>query len=357
MEASQNILISPLNWGLGHASRIIPVIDYCLKSGKKVVLAGNGASIELLKSKYPDLVFVNIPSPSMHYGAKKAMGFSFYFCVFLMIINLIRERHLTAKAIKAHKIDTIISDNRPGVFSRKIKSIYITHQVNVFCSLKGGFFSSLYTKIHRQIINVYNYCWIPDIEGESNISGRLSKNNYYPALSYIGPISRFSVLEPETLNKNEYDVVCIVSGPEPQRSILEHLLIKKFSGTDKTTLIIRGLPESKEKLTDKGNISFINHCNDQEFLHYINSAEYIVCRSGYSSVMDLIVTGNTALLIPTPGQPEQEYLAEYLSGKFGFTSVLQDMFPVFDLKKANTVKTNGVFYNMDAMKKILDLHL
>lgn len=357
MKASQNILISPLNWGLGHASRVIPVIDYCLKSGKKVVLAGNGASIELLKNKYPDLVFANIPSPSMHYGTRKAMGVSFYFCVFLMILNLIRERYLTAKAIRTHKIDTIISDNRPGVFSRKVKSIYITHQVNVFCSLKGGFFSRLYTKIHRRIIKAYDYCWIPDTEGESNISGRLSKNNYKPAPGYIGPISRFSVLQPADLHKNKYDIVCIVSGPEPQRSILEHILIKKFKDTEGTTLIIRGLPESKEQLITEGNVSFINHCNDKEFLHYINSAGHIVCRSGYSSVMDLIVTGNSALLVPTPGQPEQEYLAEYLSGKFGFLSVSQDMLSCFDLKNVNAVKTNQSFYDVDAMKKVLDLHL
>jgi hypothetical protein len=357
MKTSQNILISPLNWGLGHASRIIPIIDYCLKSGKKVILAGNGASIELLKNEYPDLIFIHIPSPAMHYGKKKAMGFSFYFCAFLMALNLSRERYLIAKAIKLHKIDTIISDNRPGIFSRKVKSIYITHQVNVFCSLKGGTFSKLYTKFHKHIIKKYNYCWIPDTEGEFSISGRLSKNDYLPALNYIGPLSRFSVLTPEFLYKNKYDIVCIISGPEPQRNILEHLLIKKFRDNVNTTLIIRGLPESKEQLAPEGNVSFKNHCKDSEFLYYINTAKFIVCRSGYSSVMDLIVTRNPALLIPTPGQPEQEYLAEYLSGKFGFLSVTQSMLSCFDFGNTNSIRSHELFYDKDALKKTLDLHL
>ncbi len=357
MGESKNILISPLNWGLGHASRIIPIIDYCLNSGKTIILGGNGDAISLLKKKYPELKCVYIPAPAMHYGKKRAMGISFYFRIFLMIANLIRERFITARIIQKYDIDTIISDNRPGIYSRKVKSIYITHQVNIFCSPNGGFFSKLYTNIHKRIISKYNFCWVPDLDQENNISGKLSKNDYKPSLHYVGPLSRFSTIKSITCKNTKFNIVCIVSGPEPQREIFEQILIRKFKNSTNKTLIIRGLPDSKEKLKSIGNLSFENHCNDADFLHYLNTAEIIVCRSGYSSVLDLIITGNNAILVSTPGQPEQEYLAKYLNRKHGFNSIEQSEICDYNFENLHRQRSSKQIYKDDTLKNILDLQL
>jgi uncharacterized protein (TIGR00661 family) len=350
-------LISPLNWGLGHASRIIPIIDYCLKSGKHVVIAGNGSSLELLKMKFPQLKYEHIPSPAMQYGIKSALNFNFYIHAILMFINILRERIFTKRIIRKHKIDTIISDNRPGVFNRKIKSIYITHQINIYRSLKEDKFSQIMSRINYRIIKQYNYCWSPDFEAHTTLAGRLSKNNTNSLVNYIGPLSRFSLAQSNGKFLKKYEVVCIVSGPEPPRKFFEQLLVSKFSNSTFKTLIIRGLPNEERQMRAIGNVEFLNHCTDEEFLYLINSASHIICRSGYSSVMDMIVTCKNAILIPTPGQPEQEYLAIHLNGKYGFTCMSQNDFASANIEEITNCRSEALFYDKEALKKVLDLHL
>jgi len=359
LEKSQNILISPLNWGLGHASRIIPIIDYCLNSGKNVVIAGNGVSLDLLKNKYPDLTTVNLPAPTLHYGNKRAISLRLVIKVLFMLINFRKERRLTKRIIRQYNIDTIISDNRPGVYSSRVKSIYITHQVSIFISARSGLLSAIFSKFHQNIIAKYDYCWVPDFEGENSLAGRLSSNVKDLQLFHIGPLSRFAIKgyswEPTKIV--EYKIVCIISGPEPQRSSFETLVISKLQNTKHNSLIIRGLPNTETTLKSIANVSFLNHCDDNQFYNYLQSADLIICRSGYSSIMDIFAIGKNALIIPTPGQPEQEYLAEYLSGKYGFIGMSQNEFAHADLSTVDFPKQSQNEYDNSALKKILDLQL
>lgn len=359
MNKSQNILISPLNWGLGHASRIIPIIDYCLNSGKNVIIAGNGASLDLLKNKYPDLTTVNLPAPTLHYGNKRAISIRLVINVFFMLINLCKERRLTKRIIRQYNIDTIISDNRPGVYSSKVKSIYITHQLSIFISARTGLLSAILSKVHQKIIAKYDYCWVPDFEGENSLAGRLSSNVKNLQLFHIGPLSRFATKGHswETTKTVENKIVCILSGPEPQRSAFETHVISKLQDTKHNSLIIRGLPNLETSLKNFANVSFLNHCDDNQFYNYLQSADLIICRSGYSSIMDIFAIGKNALIIPTPGQPEQEYLAKYLSGKYGFIGMSQNEFAHADLSTIEFPKTTQNEYDGHALKKILDLHL
>jgi uncharacterized protein (TIGR00661 family) len=354
---SKNILISPLNWGLGHASRLMPIIDYCIENGKNVIIAGNGESLSLLKNKYPNLISETIPAPKMKYGRKRAINIVFIFRSLLMIANILRERIYTRNLIKKYKIDTIISDNRPGIWSRKLKTIYISHQLNVFTGKSQNLSGKFLSFMHRRIIKKYTHCWIPDYENELSIAGRMSQNNQNLKLNYIGILSRFVESSKAIASNQEYKIVCIASGPEPQRSILEEICLELLNKLGHKSLIIRGLPNEQNSNSGTSKIKIINHCSDDEFYKYIFGADIILCRSGYSTIMDLIALGKKAILIPTPGQPEQEYLSEHLSKYLGYISVEQSKLAEFDFSNIAEQKISDVIFETDAYKKVLALHL
>ncbi len=356
MKSSTNILICPLNWGLGHASRMIPIIDFCIKRNKNIIIAGNGNSLDLLARRFPNLEIEYIPAPTLQYSTKRAIGFTFYFNFFLLFVNMYRERKYLKNIVNKYMIDTIISDNRPGIYLPKLKSIYFTHQINVYPSKNRGILSNILSKLHKNIIKKYDYCFVPDFDNNS-YAGRLSKNTTGLNLKYIGPLSRFSIVQPNySENKPKYDIVCIISGPEPQRKVFEDILIKKFKNENTKTLIFRGLPEKQSENIQIGNIRLINHCDDSEFLSYLNSAEIILCRSGYSTIMDLITIRKNAILIPTPGQPEQEYLGNHLK-KYGFICVKQNDILNFDITETSFIDYKPIEPNGEDLKNLLDLYL
>lgn len=357
MQQSKKILISPLNWGLGHASRLMPIIDWCILNDKNVIIAGNGESLKLLSDKYPQLITEFVPAPCMRYGKKKAIGMSFVIRSFLFILNSFRERLITKRLIKKHNVDTIISDNRPGIFIKELKTIYITHQLNVYTSKTPNISSRFLSSIHGKIIKKYTHCWIPDYENNHSLAGRMSENLNNMNLNYIGPLSRFENLTSTARLDKQYEVVCIVSGPEPQRSKFENYLSNLLKNHNANTLIIRGLPASSTNREKLNNITYLNHCNDKDFYNYVINSDIIFCRSGYSTIMDLIVTNKKAVLIPTPGQPEQEYLADYLNDKYGFVKIVQSEIDQFDLDKINFKRQEELIFNPDTLKKILALHL
>lgn len=327
MHKSNIILYSVLNWGLGHATRSVPIIDYLIKQDKTVIIAGNGQSLDFLKKRFPDLLFVNIASPILKYGKNKSINLKFCFHAIMMLLNIIKERYQTRKIIKEYNIDTIISDNRPGVFNKKLLNIYITHQINILRPHNSDFkISKRLSFIHNYFIKQYDFCCIPDIEGTSNFSGILSYSNNKHNIEYINVLSRFTLSHEGLCCKFNYDILCIISGIEPQRTIFENILIDKLKGNKKSVLILRGLPDNKTKQSDIDNIHFVNHCNDFEFEKYIKEIPFIICRSGYSTIMDLISLNKKAILIPTPGQIEQEYLAKRMSEQFDFTTYSQKDF-------------------------------
>ena len=357
MPETKNILISPLNWGLGHATRLIPIIDWCVENNKNVVIAGNGESLSLLKKKYPQLISENIPAPKMKYGRKRAINIAFIFRSLLMIANIIHERIYTRNLIKKHKIDTIISDNRPGIWSRKLKSIYISHQLNVFTGKSQNLSGKILSFMHRCVIKKYTHCWIPDYENELSIAGRMSQNNHNLKLNYIGILSRFAEISRPVNIEQEYKIVCIASGPEPQRSILEKNFKELLIKSGHKSLLIRGLPNETLDNLDTPLVKTINHCADDDFYKYITEADIIFCRSGYTTVMDLLALGRKALLVPTPGQPEQEYLAEHLEKNAGFILIEQSQLTEFDFNNFKIINRSDKTFDTSTYKKVLALHL
>ncbi|UCH13581.1 MAG: hypothetical protein JSV22_10780 [Bacteroidales bacterium] len=319
-EKIKKILVCPLNWGLGHASRIIPVIYELIQYKYDVYIGADGSALELLKQEFPGLKHIRFPSFTITYGKKKSIVLQMFIQVPKIILGIIREHIALKKLINSYSLDFIISDNRFGLWSKKALTVYITHQINIKLPSTLRFFESLINKINRLIILKYNQCWIPDFaHHKNNLTGELSHNNNIPNnAKFIGPLSRFKLYSGDNTyaEKFKYDILVIMSGPEPQRTMLEEILTREIKKSEYKTLIVQGKPGVKlfSNITD--NITRISHLSTGEFLQTVNRSKYIICRSGYSTIMDLITLKRNAILVPTPGQTEQEYLAGYLSEFF-----------------------------------------
>ncbi len=322
MELKKRILVAPLNWGLGHATRCIPIISALLTNNFTPVLASDGNALQLLKKEFPELETLELPSYHITYS-KNGKNFK---------AKLIKESPKILKAIKEenkfvkkfidnNRIDGIISDNRLGVYSKKVPTVVITHQLNVL-SGNTSWFSS---KIHQKIIKKFNQCWVPDVEFEPNLSGRLGhlvkrKIN----IRYIGPLTRFTKSD----GALKYDLMVLLSGPEPQRTLLEEKLmteLKKFEGL---VLFVRGVIEKEQHCIKEDNLTIFNFMESIELEISLNRSYMILSRSGYTTIMDLAKLEKKAFFIPTPGQFEQEYLAKRLDGLRLVPSCNQDDFKI-----------------------------
>ncbi len=304
-----------MNWGLGHATRCVPIIRKQLALGNEIIIAADGGPLALLQQKFPECKFIVFKGVQISYS--RWMILSMLFQVPKILFSIYKEHQEVKKIIEEHKIDCVISDNRYGLWNKNISSIFITHQINI----QAPFFEKLLFKINCWFISKYDECWVPDYEGASNLSGALShpkndycKKNFPKNIQYIGPQSRFNGREKKSLEKI-YKTVGVVSGPEPQRTLFFEQLKNDLKKINAKTFLISGQPATPKKIQE-GNLTIVNHLEDEEFISVLFSPEKIICRSGYSTIMDLHALGLNAVYIPTPGQTEQEYLALLLNLKF-----------------------------------------
>jgi len=312
-------LISPLDWGMGHASRIIPIIELLINEGHNIIIAANGLQKKLLQSSFPNIIFEDIISYNIQLSDKNSQNIKILAQIPKIILTIRKERNQVKKLIKKHNIDIIISDNRYGFRNKTIKSIFITHQTHILLPKKIKFLEKALNKINTKLINKFDICWVPDVEGNKNFSGKLShKNTKIKNLKYIGILSKFKKLDLEINN----DILVILSGPEPQRTILENILETRLGDTNNAVIIVRG--NNLEKKSEYGNIDYIAFANTQELNELILKSRILISRSGYSSIMDYVYLQKRAIIVPTPGQTEQEYLAEYLSNKNYFIEGKQE---------------------------------
>ncbi|NND64123.1 MAG: glycosyltransferase [Flavobacteriaceae bacterium] len=332
MNTQKTILVAPLHWGLGHATRCIPIIKALLKHNFKVLLGSDGAALELLRKEFPELPFVELPSYNISYPKKgEYFKIKMFFKLPEIKVTIKEEQKIIKELVKNKTIDGIISDNRMGLRSKKVPSVFITHQVNVL-SGNTSYFSS---KIHQKIIKKFDACWVPDVDGEVNLSGKLGhpKNIDFP-ITYIGPLSRMS---PKQLPK-KYDVLLLLSGPEPQRSLLEDKLTEEFLKSDYKTLMVRGVVEDHISAYEKENLTIVNFMQTSDLEKAINESALVVSRPGYTTIMDLAAMDKNAFFIPTPGQYEQKYLAKELKNKGMVASCKQVNFTLDQLEKVKLFK-------------------
>jgi uncharacterized protein (TIGR00661 family) len=323
----KNILVAPLNWGLGHATRCIPIINELIKNNYNPIIATDGVALALLKKEFPDLLALELPSYHIEY-AKKGKNFKWKLLQNSpnTINAIVCEKKVVKKWVSEYNLSGIISDNRLGVYSKKVPSVFITHQIRVM-SGKTTWISS---KIHQKLIKKYTECWVPDVEGFPNLSGKLGHvKKFNVNLRYIGVLSR---LEKEVVSEI-YDLMVIISGPEPQRTLLEEKLISELNEFSKPVLFVKGKVEAEQKVEKIDNIVFYNFMTSDELQKAFNCSNKVLCRSGYTTVMDLAKLEKKAFFIPTPGQFEQEYLAKLYHEVNLVPTASQDDFTISDLKQ------------------------
>ena len=306
------VLVAPLDWGLGHATRCIPVIYELQKQCTDVWLAGEKAQEQLLRTEFPDLPFLPLQGYRVRY-ASSASGLS------LALLSqapglwrsVLREKKWLARMIEQHQFDIVISDNRFGLSHHSLPCIFITHQLAISTSM-GKWADRLAQRLNYRFIGKFNECWVPDHRDEPSLAGLLSHPRVSPPIPvrYPGLLSRLirADLQPEPGT-----LFISLSGPEPQRTIWENRIVDEIAHYQGRATILRGLPGTGKHIPSTNDILFFNHLPSAEYGTKLEKAEWVICRSGYSTVMDLARMGKKAVLVPTPGQPEQEYLARHLS--------------------------------------------
>lgn len=313
--------VCPLSWGLGHATRCIPVVMALQDAGVKVILGGNGRSGKLLQDRFPDLQFVEAPFGEVKLHRGIPAWASILTQAPALLLQIKRERAFAQRIIKEHKLDFIISDNRYGLRSSEVRSILITHQLRImhpkpFKSLEG-----LTEWFIGRLTRCFSEIWVPDYGSEINLTGTLSHKKSGPQkrVRFIGPLSRFRQMKTDAVVLPK-KIVVIISGPDPARQRFEEQIKDKAIKSKRAITIVGGMPE-RDTIDNVGLVTIYSHLNDEAFAREVASAEYVISSSGYSTIMDLVSLGGRATIIPFIGQTEQEYLAERLHNNGQFSTL------------------------------------
>ncbi len=393
----KNILVVPLDWGLGHATRCIPLIKEFEANGCGVIIAAEKATESLLKHEFQHLTFIALKGYRISYSRKRYwLPLKIISQIPRILLGIYKEHKWLKKVLKKYSINAVIADNRFGLYHSGIPSIYITHQLLI---KTGSYFSErIAQKIHFWFIKKYTSCWVPDFEGMENISGELSHpskrvhlklslagggtsqgtppwplstpatptkgerqfgmhTSKLPSnINYIGCLSRF---EKKDGFEKKYDLLIILSGPEPQRTIFEEMLLMQLQNYNGKSLLVRGLPgieENEEQvfhaIAQVSHLIIKNHLSAGELNEAILQSKVVISRSGYTTIMDLIKLKQKAILVPTPGQTEQEYLASHLMKQRFFYTTSQEGFVLPQaLKQANDFPFAIPSFDMDQYKK------
>lgn len=303
MKKQKRILICVLNWGLGHATRCMPIINSLLSQGVEVYLASEGRTAMLLQKEYPNLPLLELPAYNITYNTG-SMTWNIAPQMPRIIYTIIKEFFVLQRLIKTYEIDAVIADNRYGCFSFSVPCVFISHQLNLKIPFKPlSFFVNLG---NRFWVNRFTRCWVPDLPNEPNLSGDLSHGSPFKHVRFLGVLSRMKRYEIAL----KYDAIAVLSGPEPQRTYFEEALLKQAKQTNYTILIVQGKTDCEEHYFVNERIEVRSYMTAKDLNEAILSSKIIIARSGYSTIMDLTKLGSLAILVPTTGQTEQEFLAE-----------------------------------------------
>lgn len=306
----KNILVAPLDWGLGHATRCIPIIREILRRECNVSIAGSGSSLQLLQNEFPSLNFFQIQPYDPEYPpGRNRMVWKMASQIPKFFQTIRKEHRQIEKIIADNSIDLIISDNRYGCWSEKIPSVFITHQSNILMPKRFGILERIVRSANEKYISKFSECWIPDFPEGNNLTGQLNSFAKENNFKFIGPLSRF--VGSKNIRKL-YDVTAVLSGPEPQRTVLEKIIYDQFNSSSLNYCIVRGVFGISAESTEP---HIFNNLNSKQLQDIIESSEVVIARSGYSTVMDMAALQKRVIFIPTPGQTEQEYLAKTLMEK------------------------------------------
>lgn len=319
------ILVAPLDWGLGHAARCVPLIDALIARGALPIIAADRGPLALLRQEFPRLETVRLPGVEVRYSKGNNQLWSMA-RQFPALVCSVRAEQAAFDRLRQHmRLDAVISDQRFGVRAAEIPSVLITHQVFPFTP----FAQRALRKLNIRNIARFDRCWIMDEPEAPGLAGELSHGDGLPANArYIGPVSRMAGAKPGA--QVPCTIAAIISGPEPQRTMLEQRLLDAMQVMPGEHLLVLGQPQQPRD-ERRGNVRVRSHMNASELTGVMQSAGLVVSRSGYTTLMDLAAVGRSALIIPTPGQAEQEYLGRLHARTGRFIVQRQDD---LDLKSA-----------------------
>lgn len=308
------VLIVPLDWGLGHATRCIPIIHALLQNGHEVLIGAENAQAILLEQEFPQLTIIPIKGYRVKYS-KHRLFFALNLLAQLprLIFTIRSEHNWLNKIVVKENISFVISDNRYGLHHATVPSIFITHQLTIKAPFK--WIENILQSINYSYINRFSQCWVPDMQAPPGIAGVLSHPSTMPSIfvHYINLLSRFKPITTTI----EFDICVLLSGPEPQRSILEGLILQQVGQLPLSVLLVRGRPADSDSrnlstndvLQVPAHVKVVHHLDTDALGQAIQQSKMVICRSGYTTLMELLPLKKKMILIPTPGQTEQEYLA------------------------------------------------
>ncbi|SJZ66812.1 glycosyltransferase [Sediminibacterium ginsengisoli] len=347
------VLVAPLDWGLGHATRCIPLIRALTASGYEVLVAAEGAQEELLRREFPELQFMYLAGYRVKYSkARWSLPFVLMKQAPYILKIIAKEQAWLKQTIKEHNISLVISDNRYGLYSDSIPAVFITHQLTIKAPF--SWLEKLLRKINYRYINRFTACWVPDM-AVTPVAGVLSHPSEMPdvPVHYMGLLARFEAEQLPVI----YDQCIVLSGPEPQRTLLEKFILKDLPALSGKTVLVRGKPGDTQELNVPNHVTVYNHLDTATMARAFVQSDLIICRSGYTTVMELLQLRKKALLIPTPGQTEQEYLAHTLmESGFCFSVTQQELKLLQDTDKARTFSyrfTNPEIFNGVKLQQLL----
>ncbi|MEY4053371.1 MAG: hypothetical protein RL034_289 [Bacteroidota bacterium] len=308
-------MIAPLDWGLGHASRCVPIIHDAIEKGHIVTIAADGAQKKLLQYYFPNASYVSIPRYGINYSKKAwLLPVALFFQLPKIALAIYRE-HQWLKT-NSHLFDCVISDNRYGLFNTQLTTTFVTHQLLVKAPFKWA--ENIIQKVQYFFINRFSECWVPDIADYPGYAADLSHPTIMPRIpvTYIGALSQFSILNNKATNTLtvKYKYCFLLSGPEPQRTMLQNRIEIEAQKLSAASILIEGRPSDMPNHYQlRGSLTKLRYASGQDLLDIVMQSEFVVCRSGYSTLMELVPMHKKLILIPTPGQTEQMYLAEILA--------------------------------------------
>jgi UDP:flavonoid glycosyltransferase YjiC (YdhE family) len=331
-------LLCILDWGLGHASRSLALAEVLEAAGETTFFASCGRAKKFLEAERPDIKVYELPAYNVTYPTR-FMPLNVALQLPRWISTIWRERRCMERLINELGIDRIISDNRFGCYHPEVTSIFLTHQLHPITH------STLVSSIYRRYLQRFDEFWVPDhLAPEQRISGKLSDPKGYNTVQFIGPLSR---LVPATQRKRGFQAdptdqpsplstrdappglhfLALLSGPEPMRTQLENILLRQLADLPGPNILVRGLPGGAAPLPGPlpDDLTVYDFANTALLTRLLPAAQHIICRSGYSTLMDVyaITQGEKLILIPTPGQTEQVYLAQREAQRIGSKVVLE----------------------------------
>ena len=358
------VLVAPLDWGLGHATRCVPVVREFLRAGAEVELAVVKANANFFREVFPELRQRLAPSYNIVYP-KHGYNMALWLLKNSVHLNAVMryEHHFAEEMVKRHGYDVLFSDNRFAFYSKNALSIYMTHQRRIAFPRAFAAFERIGVMWHANIMRKFDEVWVPDLEIYPGYAGSLSHSGATPGekpMRYVGTLSRFSEMgndgnalgnapapvdlerEVDLMSVSEfmahsanvewdaapekrtsgnhsfemranYKVVAVVSGVEPARTQFEQQLREALQQIPGQHMMILGKPSAEQKTWTEGNIEFHTHLATNNFAEAVKRADFVVSRGGYSTVMDMAELGAKCIFVPTPGQFEQIVLAHDLS--------------------------------------------